>query len=629
MQGIFFNMVGVTITVSIVIVILLLLSSFLNGRYTVKWRYFIWMILAVRLLLPIDFGLTSPPVELNLSDREILYSVDQDRLSKLAPAKPEELINNGNTTTDQRIAYQKSLYSYNEDLLAAKIAAGNTARISEIATAIYYIGILGFLLRQLGLYLSFRHSTRRWYREVTNPQIIETFEKSRIEMGVLSTFQIRVCKKIPSPMIVGLGKPTLLLPHEGYQNIDLEVILKHELVHFKRSDLWFKLLLISANALHWFNPFVYLMVKEANRDIEISCDEEVLKGADLLFRKRYSERILDLMQGNNYQEAPISTSFHGGRGMMKSRIYHIFDERVKKKGAISFLVILALVILFSACQFDIDQNEWKIPIKKATVDAYGFDERGNRNSEMVDCSVSLPYDMNGDGKNETNFSLSISEKGKNCKLEYKNDDGKTVRTSVFKEIDPGVDYGIQAANLVDQNSIYLLVSIDYRGMPFGSGYWELYKWEDGNFKPVSIKQVQENLQMKILTSGEVNHNSMRASTIKYLFDDSKYNHDYPVAALYFKDSLQDNGMPSGINYAPMSEYDVEGFENWGQDAIGKTMTAINFVDGSDLENWEGPPQVVLLTEETVYITLPNITAAVKQYYQYNDGKWSSLLKFIE
>ncbi|MEL7657160.1 MAG: M56 family metallopeptidase, partial [Bacillota bacterium] len=220
MQSIFFNMVGVSITVSIVAVILLLLSSFLNGRYAVKWRYFIWMILAIRLLIPFDFGLTSPPVELNLSDREIIYHMDQDQLSKAAPVRPAAL--DGNTTADQRNAYQISQNSYNEEMLAAKKAAGKTAKLSEIATGIYFSGIIIFFLWQFGLYLSFRKSTRRWYQEVSNPQMFEIFKKTRTEMGIHSTLKILICKKISSPMIVGLFKPILLLPHEGYQNIDLE-----------------------------------------------------------------------------------------------------------------------------------------------------------------------------------------------------------------------------------------------------------------------------------------------------------------------------------------------------------------------------------------------------------------------
>ena len=104
-------------------------------------------------------------------------------------------------------------------------------------------------------------------------------------MGILKPFKVRICRKIISPMITGLFRPTLLLPHEEYANTDLTVILHHELVHYRRNDLWFKLLLIFANALHWFNPLIYIMVREANKDIEISCDEEVLKGADLQVQK--------------------------------------------------------------------------------------------------------------------------------------------------------------------------------------------------------------------------------------------------------------------------------------------------------------------------------------------------------
>lgn len=621
MQSIFFSMVGVSITVSIVVVILLLLSSFVNGRYAVKWRYFIWLILAIRLLIPVDFGLTSPPVELDLTDREIFYSMDQDQLSKMAPEKPKEFIETENTTSSQRVVYQNRIYSYNQELLAAKKSAGKTVRIGDVVTWIYFGGIIVFLFWQLGLYLSFRHSTRRWYREVTNQQLMETFERLRVEMGIRKIFRIRVCRKILSPMIVGLFKPTLLLPHEGYQNIDLEIILKHELVHYKRNDLWFKLLLICANALHWFNPIVYRMVKEANKDIEISCDEEVLRGADLSLRKRYSERILDLMKGNNHQEAPISTSFHGGKGMLKSRIQNIFDDRVKKKGALAFLSILALVLIFSACQLDVGHNEWKIPISKNTVDAYGWDAEGNRNKKIVDSTISLPFDMDKDGKNETKFSLNISEQGKKSTLKYEKEGGKTIETEVFKGVDSGVDYGIQAANLEDLNSIMILVSIDYRGMPFGSGYWELYRWEDGAFEQVDLKQIQENLQMKILTAEEVKNNSMNADGASYCYDKDKYPADYPVAALFFRDNMKDDQMPFGVNYYPMSDYDVEGFENWGQDAIGKIMTSMNFVDGSNIEGWEDPSLALLETEETVFITLPNITATVKKYYQYKDGEW--------
>ena len=97
---------------------------------------------------------------------------------------------------------------------------------------------------------------------------MDIFYSLKNKMAIVKFFQVKVCRKIHSPMITGLFRPTLLLPHEDYEKADLEVILKHELIHFRRNDLWFKLLLILANALHWFNPFIYVMVREANRDIE-------------------------------------------------------------------------------------------------------------------------------------------------------------------------------------------------------------------------------------------------------------------------------------------------------------------------------------------------------------------------
>ena len=274
MQPIFFNIVGVSVTISIVVILLMLSSSFINGRYTVKWRYFIWLFLAVRLILPVDFGLTSPPIELILQDREIVYSADQKRLSDPAPSEQGGLAANGSAAPEQESAYERTLESYDTEASADGKDAGKTISVSQIATGLYFLGMAMFLIWQFGLYFAFRQSTRRWYRMVSNPLVLETFEKLKLEMGIIKPFRLRICKKILSPMIIGLFRPTLLLPHEGYQKIDLEVIIRHELVHFKRNDLWFKLLLVCANAVHWFNPVIYLMVREANRDIEISCDEE-------------------------------------------------------------------------------------------------------------------------------------------------------------------------------------------------------------------------------------------------------------------------------------------------------------------------------------------------------------------
>ena len=121
----------------------------------------------------------------------------------------------------------------------------------------------------------------------------------------------------------------------------------------------------------------------------------------------------------------------------------------------------------------------------------------------------------------------------------------------------------------------------------------------------------------------------------YLFDyeEDRYPVDYPVAAIYFKDEMKNGARPEldSIRYAPMSEYDVNAFDTWGQEAINKTMTGMNFVSGSNsnIDEWEDPSRALLETEEVVFITLPHITVSVKRYYQYKDGKWSSVVGYIQ
>jgi len=638
MQSIFYNLIGVSITVSLVVILLFLLSSYLNERYAVKLRYFIWILLAVRLIIPVDFGLTSPPMELNFNDREFVIGLENPE--EPAAGNTGVLLNGGESQNSADIASDPAnaggdssggssgpIPSYGPERTAEK-----TLSISSIMLFVYLAGVAAFIFWQFGLYLSFRHSARRWCREPSDDRIPEIFERLKSDERIAKLIRIKICRKITSPMITGLIRPVLLLPHEDYERADLEIILRHELVHFKSGDLQFKLLLICANALHWFNPIIYIMVREANRDIEISCDEEVLKGADLSVRKRYGERILELTQGNRRQEVPVSTNFYGGKGMLKSRLRHIFDEREKKRGRLLFCAVLAVILLFSACRFDIGLNRWQIDrVAFVSADAFGRNGSGVRSTVMEDANACLNFDLDHDGIEETEFMLTVTEGGSTCYLKYKRDDWRTVRKQVLQGAEPGTDYSLQAANLEDGASIMFLIGVNYRGMPFGSGYWELYSWDGSDFEQVELKALEENLLLRLMESDEIRENALAAEAEFYLYDRNAYGPGSPAAALYFRDGMKKGGdfALDRVYYAPMSEYDAEGYRTWGQEAIGKIMTEMNFTAGENVKGLNNPPAVLLETKETVFITLPNVTAEVRQYYQYREGKWNSVFKIVE
>lgn len=100
------------------------------------------------------------------------------------------------------------------------------------------------------------------------------------------------CREVEIPILIRFVKPRILLPMKEYTEEKLEMIILHEDAHKRRGDLWYKLILLLARSVHWFNPAVWVMVRTAKRDLEYSCDFAVCGKRDMEFRKKYSRTIL-------------------------------------------------------------------------------------------------------------------------------------------------------------------------------------------------------------------------------------------------------------------------------------------------------------------------------------------------
>jgi len=152
---------------------------------------------------------------------------------------------------------------------------------------------------------------------------------------------IRQSDQIRSPLTYGVLRPTILLP-AGMDFEDeekLSYVLTHELIHVKRFDYVWKLVFAAVLCIYWFNPLVWLMYVLANRDIELSCDEAVLKRFGQKVRAAYGLTLLDMA------ERKRTLSFVGS-GFSK----HMVAERIrvltkaKRKSVVGAVVALALVI---------------------------------------------------------------------------------------------------------------------------------------------------------------------------------------------------------------------------------------------------------------------------------------------
>ena len=111
--------------------------------------------------------------------------------------------------------------------------------------------------------------------------LYQQFLKIKRELHIRHTIPLIEFSGAASPMVLGFFRPVLVLPEGEYSEKELYFILKHELVHVKRGDVYWKLLFMTVNGVHWFNPLIWIMQKEAAMDMELSCDERVTQGAGL------------------------------------------------------------------------------------------------------------------------------------------------------------------------------------------------------------------------------------------------------------------------------------------------------------------------------------------------------------
>ena len=172
-------------------------------------------------------------------------------------------------------------------------------------------------------------------------QVCELSGKLRVKPNI----RILRYEDAESPMVIGFLKPVLVLPNCDYSEEELFFVLKHELIHIKRHDIYLKLLFVTANALHWFNPLIYIMQKEAVVDMELSCDEEVIRQTAYADRKAYTETLLSTFNKQHKKGTFLTTQFYGGKIIMKKRFKNILTRSPKKNGVLLCIGAVCIVLI--------------------------------------------------------------------------------------------------------------------------------------------------------------------------------------------------------------------------------------------------------------------------------------------
>ncbi|MGC5772154.1 M56 family metallopeptidase [Paenibacillus pabuli] len=188
--------------------------------------------------------------------------------------------------------------------------------------------------------------------ELTRTMVPMNSEASKLllavkrNLGLKSEVRLAYSSMIRSPFLIGLWKPTIYLPLENAANTDIAMVLHHELVHLKRKDLWVKMLLLIARAMHWFNPLVHMLSRDIHTWSELSCDEEVVKGMSYADRKRYGQTILNVVARSRNLPTPLCSSLSGDGKQLKRRLTMMLNvNKVKKK---TFVIAISALFLVAA-----------------------------------------------------------------------------------------------------------------------------------------------------------------------------------------------------------------------------------------------------------------------------------------
>lgn len=185
-----------------------------------------------------------------------------------------------------------------------------------------------------------------------NSEYIHNDSIDKIQAEVLSMqkrkkpLPVYRCARISSPMIVGIFKSAIFIPARDYAAADLQIILTHELTHYLRNDLRYKGLFVIALILHWYNPFVHMMTKAANKDMEMCCDRDAIKEKDQRFRSDYSDVIMGEIINRRQIKGALFACMGSDKKTMEERFKNIFSSK-KRKGRIYFLGALVLVVAIS------------------------------------------------------------------------------------------------------------------------------------------------------------------------------------------------------------------------------------------------------------------------------------------
>ncbi len=314
MRELFPTVLNMSLTASYVILCVMLMRLLLKKAPKVI-SYALWVVVAFRLVIPFSF--------------ESMFSLIPWR-TNIVPIQHEVIyyqspqVNSGQDALDSFVNKSPSAQSPFDSYVDASVNMVETSanileNSMEIGTYIWLLGIMALLIYSLTSFVKLK-------MQLKSAQLIEK--------------NIYEAKNLKTPFVIGLIRPKIYLP-VGLDDTERSYILLHEQTHINRKDHIIKILAFLILSIHWFNPLVWIAFRLMNTDMELSCDERVLKQMGENIKKPYASSLLSLATGRHILNG---STLAFGEGNVKGRIKNVLNYKKLPYWVIAASVVTVIVV---------------------------------------------------------------------------------------------------------------------------------------------------------------------------------------------------------------------------------------------------------------------------------------------
>jgi len=336
---------------STVVLVILVGKKLMNNQISARWQIRIWYLMLISSTLPF--------VLLPLWNGKFAFWADAG-LSSLTQNTNMPITNNGTSTALLR---DFAVSVNRPDFYTLNVVVG-VIWISGILVLAFIAVMARYRLKQISKNAEYIHDT----------DIITLFQQCQQRLCVNRHFSLMKSADIRSPITFGLIRIYMILPANISKKLskkEMEHIFLHEISHIKYRDNQINILICLLRLIYWFNPLIWIGIKEMKLDREIACDMSVLNLMDEYGRLEYGYTILNFVDRNSHHFPLTTENGIGGTGrQIKKRLEKILSfnqesPKIKTKGIITFLIIAIMV----ACQLPL------MSVFAVGPDHYFFSER--------------------------------------------------------------------------------------------------------------------------------------------------------------------------------------------------------------------------------------------------------------